>query len=80
MYYRPFGIDVAVIRGSTADERGNMTMDREALFLEALSLATAVKNNGGIVIAQVEYLSKTRNTSSKAGKSTWRIGGLCSDI
>ena len=58
LYYRPFGIDVAVIRGSTADERGNMTMDREALFLEALSLATAVKNNDGIVIAQVEFLAK----------------------
>ncbi len=58
LYYKPFPIDVAIIRGSTADERGNMTMDREALFLEALSLATAAKNNGGIVIAQVEYLAK----------------------
>lgn len=58
LYYKTWPVDVAVIRGTTADENGNMTMDKEALFLEALSLATAVKNNGGIVIAQVEYLAK----------------------
>lgn len=68
LYYKPFPIDVAIIRGSTADERGNMTMDREALFLEALSLATAVKNNGGIVIAQVEYLAKPFTLHPKSVK------------
>lgn len=68
LYYPPFNIDVAIIRGSTADERGNMTMHREALFLEALPLATAVKNNGGIVIAQVEFLAKAFTLNPKSVK------------
>jgi len=58
LYYKPFPIDVAIIRGTTADEKGNMTMTHEALNLEAMSLATAAKNNGGIVIAQVKYIAK----------------------
>jgi propionate CoA-transferase len=58
LYFKTFPIDVAMIRGTTADEKGNMTMDDEPLFLEALSLATAVKNNGGIVIAQVQHVAK----------------------
>lgn len=68
LYYKPFKIDVAVIRGSYADEKGNMTMDREALFLEALPLAMAAKNNGGIVIAQVEFLAKSGTLHSKKVK------------
>lgn len=47
-------INVGVIRGTYADENGNMTMEKEAAFLEALAMAEAVKNTGGIVIAQVE--------------------------
>jgi propionate CoA-transferase len=58
LYYKPFPIDVAIIRGTTADEKGNMTMTYEPLCLEAMSLATAVKNTGGIVIAQVLYTAK----------------------
>lgn len=65
LYYRPFKIDVALIRGTTCDEAGNMTMNRECLFLEALSLASAVKNNGGIVIAQVEFLAQARSLNPK---------------
>jgi propionate CoA-transferase len=68
LYYKTFPLDVAVIRGTTADERGNMTMDKEPLFLEALSLATAVKNNGGIVIAQVEFLAKAGTLHPKMVK------------
>jgi len=59
LYFKTFPIDVAVIRGTTADEKGNMTMTGEPLCLEALSLATAVKNRGGIVLAQVLYTAKT---------------------
>lgn len=56
LYYKTFPIDVAVIRGTTCDEEGNLTMDQECLFLESLQLATAAKNNGGIVIAQTQYV------------------------
>lgn len=53
--YKPFKkINVGVIRGTYADENGNLTMEKEAAFLEALAMAEAVKNTGGIVIAQVE--------------------------
>jgi len=68
LYYKTFPIDVAVIRGSTADENGNMTMDTECLFLEAFTLATAVRNNGGIVIAQVEHLAKAGTLHPKRVK------------
>jgi propionate CoA-transferase len=57
MFYKSFPVDVAIIRGSVADENGNLTMDREGLLIEALPLAQATKNSGGIVIAQVEEIA-----------------------
>ena len=50
-------MDVAVIRATTADERGNLTMEREAFYGENFSIATAAQRQGGIVIAQVERLA-----------------------
>ncbi len=58
LLYKPFPIDVALIRGTTADENGNLTMENESVILEALPLAMAAKNSGGIVIAQAHYLAQ----------------------
>lgn len=54
--YKTFPIDVAILRGTTADEDGNITMEREALTLETQAQAMAAKSGGGIVIVQVEQV------------------------
>lgn len=64
--YKPFKkIDVGTIRGTYADENGNITMQKEAAFLEALAMAEAVKNTGGIVIAQVEDIVENGTLNPK---------------
>ena len=54
LFYPCHPIQVAFLRGTTADEAGNLTLEREALVLDNLAMAMAARNSGGVVIAQVE--------------------------
>jgi propionate CoA-transferase len=56
LFYPAISPDVAIIRGTTADERGNISMENEGAYLGALDQAIAARNAGGIIIAQVKRL------------------------
>jgi propionate CoA-transferase len=59
LYFKAIVPDVAIIRATTADERGNLSYEHEGGYLGPLDQALAVRNNGGIVIAQVKRLAKS---------------------
>lgn len=56
LLYKAFPVDVAFLRGTTADTAGNVSMENEALTIDNLAQAMATKNSGGVVIVQVEHM------------------------
>lgn len=54
LWYKSFPINVAVIRGTSIDEHGNISVEKETTIVDQQALAVAAKHCGGIVIAQVE--------------------------
>ena len=65
LFYKLPPINVAIIRGTTADINGNITMEKEALTIEVLAQAMAAKNNNGFVIAQVERIADQHTLNPK---------------
>ncbi len=65
LFYPSFKCDVALLRGTIADEKGNISFAHESVINEGYAVANAVKHCGGIVIVQVEYLAKADSLNPK---------------
>lgn len=66
--YMNIPINVAILRGTTADMDGNITMEKEALTLESLSMAMAARNSNGFVIVQVERIAEQDTLNARQVK------------
>jgi len=76
LFFKPFHVDVCFLRGTTADEDGNVTMEQEAVFCEMLSEAQATRRCGGVVIVQVRRMAKRGTLPAKQVK----IPGILVDL
>ena len=76
LFFKSFKIDVCFLRGTTADEDGNVTMEQEAVYGEMISEAQATRRCGGLVIVQVKRLAKRGTLPAKQVK----IPGILVDL
>jgi propionate CoA-transferase len=75
LFWPRFHVDVSLVRGTTADTKGNITCEQEPAILEGIAIAQAAKACGGIVIAQVKYLAAAGTLDPRQV----RIPGTCVD-
>jgi propionate CoA-transferase len=66
LLFKAFPIHVALIRGTTSDPDGNITMERETTRLETLALALAAHNSSGVVLCQVERPAEANSLDARA--------------
>ncbi|WP_170546760.1 acyl CoA:acetate/3-ketoacid CoA transferase [Ruegeria arenilitoris] len=57
LYFKSMAPNVAIIRATTADEKGNLSFEHEGAYLGAMEMALAARNNGGVVIAQAKRVA-----------------------
>ncbi|MEM9629120.1 MAG: acyl CoA:acetate/3-ketoacid CoA transferase [Pseudomonadota bacterium] len=65
LYFQALKPDVAIIRATTSDQRGNLSFEGEGAYLGAMEMALAARNTGGIVIAQVRRVAKNGSIPPK---------------
>ena len=58
LYFPAIAPEVAILRATTADQRGNLSFESEGAYLGAMEMALAARNRGGLVIAQVKRVAQ----------------------
>src|SRR5690349_3938169 len=76
LLFKPVPVSVAFLRGTTADEDGNVTMEEEAVLGEMLAMAQATRRAGGIVVVQVKRMARRNTLNAKQV----RIPGILVDF
>lgn len=65
LLYKSFPINVALLRGTYSDEKGNISLERESCISDVKLIAQATKNSGGTVIVQVEKVLSNGSLNPK---------------
>jgi propionate CoA-transferase len=76
LFFKPVPVNVAFLRGTTADEDGNVTMEEEAVLGEMLAMAQATRRAGGVVVVQVKRMARRDTLAAKQV----RIPGILVDF
>lgn len=73
IYYPRLPVDVALVKASAADERGNLYFDRDAFDHGTIELAMAAHQSGGTVIAEVNRITKVGEIHPRMGRIPGRL-------